>query len=196
MAKEGRPTDEAAAASTLPRNLVKHGSRQLAKFAVAVAVCSWLLCRESTPLQLAFVQAMHCNPTCTAPQLHVHMKPVLHATGASSSVWANLPVAITVVGALAWALTPDTSGATRLDGWRQRRAAAVYMRHAWQLPGVTGSAKLDARWRDKVRAPLVEHAWETLCGSIIQEVKHLVDRRTDFIYLSCLRSSHVSLHCC
>ena len=35
------------------------------------------------------------------------------------------------------------------------------------------SNKSDTKWREQVGSPVVEHAWETLCGSIIQEVRHL-----------------------
>ncbi len=56
-----------------------------------------------------------------------------------------------------------------MNGWSHRREASGGA--AWQPPP---TAKQDGtRWRDKVRAPVVEQAWETLCGSILQEVRLL-----------------------
>ena len=37
--------------------------------------------------------------------------------------------------------------------------------------GLTGHRADGSKWRERVQAPVVELAWETLCGSILQEVR-------------------------
>ncbi len=37
--------------------------------------------------------------------------------------------------------------------------------------GLTGHRADGNKWRERVQAPVVELAWETLCGSILQEVR-------------------------
>lgn len=124
---------------------------------------------------LAFACSTAADASQAFHQLSSSQVPVTGFTAETSgSLWLNIPAAALVVGALTWvSFSNGGDGQSRMGGsWRTRRFDSQGAPRDFKPPGsAAGTQKADARWRDKVRAPLVEHAWETLCGSIIQEVR-------------------------
>jgi hypothetical protein len=124
-------------------------------------------------------------PHTPRPLPNVHLYACLAAT--SAYIWCNLPVALVAVlglrwlhlntdirfrgGAAAFRRAPAAGERLRAAGGERQSAPGALAEPAWPPVPPAAAAKSDGRWRDAVRAPLVEHAWETLCGSIVQEVR-------------------------
>ena len=102
------------------------------------------------------------------------------AADTSRSLWLNLPTALIVIFSAVWAcshfnielsgsqksrrqgLTIDQDQQTKSDGVPQSPFESIFGRL---------TSKAGKHWREDVKSPVVEEAWETLCGSIIQEVR-------------------------
>ena len=95
----------------------------------------------------------------------------------SKLLWLNMPVAAAAVLGLHW-LSSLVDIRAKHNGHPARKGRFSFSEEsspdspsfALPVPPLPANKSGD-KWREQVGSPLVEHAWETLCGSIVQEVK-------------------------
>ena len=169
-----------------PSVVLEYAGQRLAKYGVVTVAVAFLLTREPRLFNTEEdADCIPCGRWLAAPRRAAYNTQqcrngcqLVWFTRAETSgrFWLNLPLAAVAVGALCLAWSHVSAAAAPGDGraaashggsWRQRRSASGG--GGWEP---APAAKQDgSRWRDKVRAPVVEQAWETLCGSILQEVR-------------------------
>ena len=102
----------------------------------------------------------------------------------SHSLLLNLPIAVALIVLAIWTATQFQIEPANPQ--KKKRRGSVESSHASQqkpvpptpfasvLEGLpSGAAKPGKSWREQVGSAVVESAWETLCGSILQEVRNL-----------------------
>ena len=122
-----------------------------------------------------------CYGQCTsrsASKVVAGLDPGSLGAVTSASMVLNLPVALGTVLGVHWLISKTED---RISKWHQERVS--------QASGGAGSADGPAKpssdahkrrrasehaWKARVKAPVAEHAWETLCNSIVQEVRYIL----------------------
>lgn len=110
----------------------------------------------------------------------------------SHSLLLNLPIAMALIVLAIWLAThfqiePATPQKKKrrgngLEGQEGQQGRTPPTPFASILDSLAGAASKSGKsWRDQVGSPVVESAWETLCGSILQEVRHIDSMRQNSV---------------
>ena len=98
----------------------------------------------------------------------------------SKLLWLNIPIAFVVIFGIYWlsSLVDIRAKSNAYPSLRKRlnrfsEESNPDSPHFTLPVPPTPANKSGDKWREQVGSPVVEHAWETLCGSIIQEVRAL-----------------------
>jgi len=122
-----------------------------------------------------------------------HPQVLFACADTSKLLWLNIPFACLVVFGLHW-LSSLVDIRAKQNGYPslQKRFNCFSEESSPELPSFTlpvpptPSNKSGDKWREQVGSPLVEHAWETLCGSIVQEVRlHWSQAKTRQDFVGC-----------
>ena len=115
----------------------------------------------------------------------------------SKLLWLNIPIAFVAVFGIYWlsSLVDIRAKSNAYPSLRKRinrfsEESNPDSPHFTLLVPPTSANKSGDKWREQVGSPVVEHAWETLCGSIIQEVRALDSSGPATLYAVLCKLAH------